>query len=95
MKTMSADNATNPVAEKTVTLSDTQVQGILKQLRVFKHDLNNKMTVIGNASGFAKTKPELAPKLLDIISNALGPNNTVLEDYTKLLEYISKELQVK
>lgn len=83
-----------PPVTDAVRLSEEEVQLIIQQLRAFRHDLNNKMTVIGTASGFCKTNPDMAHKMLDIISGTLGPDNTILVSYAKAFDAISTILRV-
>jgi hypothetical protein len=84
-----------PCEYKNVQLSSQQVETLVTQLRLFRHELNNKMTVVSNASAMGQQYPDMAAKMLEIISGSLGHDNKLLTNFSALFETITGTLQVK
>ena len=73
-----------------ITLSVEQVQQIIQQLRTFRHDLNNKMTVLCNASALGANNPDSAIKMIQIIASSLNRPDNLLTGYATVIAEIQK-----
>lgn len=77
-----------------VCLSGKQAQVLHKLVRVFNHDLNNKMTVVCNSANFAVKNPNLAVQMVGLIDSSVG-KNVVTDKAKQLLADITAILQPK
>lgn len=69
-----------------VTLSPGEIQALHHQLREFRHDLNNRLSLIVAAGEIIRHKPDMAEQLLDNFIDQPQQITELVSEFTRAVE---------